>query len=238
MQIVEANDYSVRVAELRLKRPDSPMQFVLFPMLHVGSPAFYLDVTRRLRGVDVIVAEGFDGPSRAGARLTSSYRMMAADPGSGLVVQDLDVDALGVPVIRPDPTGVQFDARWRTVPLWQRTAMQALGRSVTTAQRLFGSRFLRERLSQMSLDDLASDTEILTPDPVPDVDRVLLDERDELLVAALSRLHRHRSHEAVTVAVVYGAWHMRAVVNDFARPHGYVVHGGDWLTVMVDPPVG
>ncbi len=32
-------------------------------MLHVGSPAFYLDVIERLRGVDLIVAEGINGPA-------------------------------------------------------------------------------------------------------------------------------------------------------------------------------
>ncbi len=142
--------------------------------------------------------------------------MMAADQNLGLVAQDLDFDALGIPVIRPDPSGAQFDTRWQIVPLWQRTAIRALGSSVTTAQRLLGSRFLQERLSQMSLDDLASQTEILTTDSVPDVERVVLEERDDLLVAALNKVHRQRSHEAITVAVVYGARHMRAVVNQFS----------------------
>lgn len=233
MQIVEANDYSVRVAELRLRRRGSPLQFVLYPMLHVASPAFYLDVAERLGGVDLIVAEGGNGPSRAGDRLTSSYRMMAADQSLGLVVQDLDFDALGIPVIRPDPAGYQFDTRWQTVPRWQRTAMHTIGSSVTAAQRLLGSRFLQQGLSHMSLDDLPSQTEILTSDPLPDVERVVLSERDELLVAALNKVHQQRSHEAITVAVVYGARHMRAVVNQFSRPLDYVVHGGDWLTVMI-----
>jgi hypothetical protein len=233
VQIVEANDYSVRVAELRLTRRASPMRFVLYPMLHVGSPAFYRDVTDRLRAVDLIVAEGISGPTRAGDQLTASYRMMAADESLGLAVQHLDVDDLGVRVIRPDPSGAHFDTRWETVPRWQRGATRALGSSFTAAQRLFGSRFLQQGLSRMSFDDLPSQTEILERDPLPDVSRVVTDERDALLVSALDELHDQRSQEAITVAVVYGAMHMRAVVNEFSAPHGYVVRGGDWLTVML-----
>ena len=233
MQIVEANDFSVRVAELRLRRRGSPMQFMLYPMLHVGSPAFYLDVTERLRAVDLIVAEGVDGPSRAGEQLTASYRHIAADESLGLVVQHLSLSELGIPVIRPDVSGAQFDARWRTVSRRQRGLVWAVGRSITAAQRLLGSRFLQLGISQMSLDDLPSQTEILAPDLLPDVDRIVLDERDDLLVAALDELHQRRSHEPITVAVGYGAMHMRAVVNELSRRYGYVANGGDWLTVMV-----
>jgi len=45
------------------------------------------------------------------------------------------------------------------------------------------------------------------------VDKLLVNERDEWLVAALDDLHQQRAQEPLTVTVVYGAAHVRAVVT-------------------------
>jgi hypothetical protein len=111
VQIVEADDDRVRVAELFLQRRGSPLRFVLYPMLHIGSPEFYREVTRRLGNADVIVTEGV-GPSQAAAALTRSYRAMAENLQRGLMVQHLDYDSLPGQVICPDSSGEQFQARW------------------------------------------------------------------------------------------------------------------------------
>jgi hypothetical protein len=87
-------------------------------------------------------------------------------------------------------------------------------------------------LTHTSIDDLPDNEEVLEPEVLADVDRVVLDERDERLVAALDDLHARRAAEPVTVAVVYGAAHMRAAARGLTR-HGYRVRTGDWLTVMV-----
>ncbi len=228
---MEANDYGVRVAELVLRRGEGPLRFVVYPMLHVGSREFYQEVTRRLATVDVVVTEGV-GRSRAVDSLTSSYRALADDLRLRLVVQNIDYGSLPGQVICPDTPGEEFQARWRQVPGWQRAATLGLVGSVTAIQRIFGSLWLQRMLEDSSLDDLPSNEEILRPDLLPDVQRMLLDERDQRLVAALDELHEQRAGEAVTVAVVYGAEHARAVVNGLAR-HGYRVRAGDWLTVVV-----
>lgn len=101
VQIVEANDAGVRVAELVLRRRDSPLQFVVYPMLHVGTRDFYQELTRRLARADVVVTEGV-GPSKAAASLTSSYRAMADDLRLRLIVQNIDYRSLPGQVICPD----------------------------------------------------------------------------------------------------------------------------------------
>jgi hypothetical protein len=58
MQLIEATDYAVRSAALRLARRDAPLRFEIFPMVHLAEPAFYAVVTDRLRRSDLIVAEG------------------------------------------------------------------------------------------------------------------------------------------------------------------------------------
>jgi hypothetical protein len=105
--------------------------------------------------------------------------------------------------------------------------------SMTAAQRLFGSRWLQLILQESSLHDLPSTEEVLQPGLLSDVERVVLDERDERLLATLYDVHDRRAHDSITVAVVYGAQHMRAVAAGLSTRHGYQVRTGDWLTVMV-----
>jgi hypothetical protein len=230
VQIVEATDSGVRVVQLRLRRPGSALQFLLFPMIHVGRPEFYQDVTRRLGSVDLIVAEGV-GAGTTSDRLTSTYRTAVEDGQLGLVVQEIDYRALGVPVLNPDFSGQQVEERWATIPGWQRGLLRAGIGSMVTAQRLLGPRLLKFQLRQSTLEDLPTLAELFSPALLENLDRVIVHERDDLLLAALTAVHEERSGEAITVAVVYGAEHMRSVVTRL-RPLGYRVVSGDWLTVV------
>jgi hypothetical protein len=111
MQIVEVSVLGVRSSVLRLTRHDSPLRFEIYPMVHVGEPAFYTAVAERLRRCDLIVAEGVGGvetpegrvSSRPGvfgsiavSALTASYTLPAWFQRSGLVQQDIRYATLGV----------------------------------------------------------------------------------------------------------------------------------------------
>ena len=63
MQLVEASSFAVRSAVIQLRRPGTPLGFVLFPMIHLATPAFYAEVMTRLAGCQLIVAEGGRGSS-------------------------------------------------------------------------------------------------------------------------------------------------------------------------------
>ena len=60
---------------------------------------------------------------------------------------------------------------------------------------------------------------------------LLVDDRDALLTRALDAIHQQRSKEPISVAVVYGAGHMPAVVRYLAR-YGYRASSAEWLTVF------
>ncbi|BCB75045.1 hypothetical protein Pflav_014550 [Phytohabitans flavus] len=70
VQIVEHSVIGTRSSVLRLRRPGTELQFVVFPMFHVASPRFYAEVSERLRRCDLLVVEGspaaqrWAGPSR------------------------------------------------------------------------------------------------------------------------------------------------------------------------------
>ncbi len=61
---------------------------------------------------------------------------------------------------------------------------------------------------------------------------LLVQHRDELLLDALASIHEARGAEPVTVAVVYGAGHMPAVIHGMLDRYGYQPRGAEWLTIF------
>jgi hypothetical protein len=79
-QIIDTGVLGTRSAVLR--RRGSELNFLIFPMMHVATPAFYAEVTRLLGGCAVVVVEGVTGrPASAGRSRcpTGSSRPRTAD---------------------------------------------------------------------------------------------------------------------------------------------------------------
>src|SRR5262245_773993 len=74
MQFIEKNSFNVRSAAYCLKKEGSALEFLLFPMIHVGSSEFYDEISRRLASCDLILAEGVK--SKRANLLTLSYRIV------------------------------------------------------------------------------------------------------------------------------------------------------------------
>jgi hypothetical protein len=230
MQIVEVSVTGVRSAVLRLRRHGSPLRFVLYPMVHIAEPAFYAAVTERLRGCDLVVAEGVGGDSIAVSALTATYQVPARWGDLGLVEQNIDFAGLGIPVCRPDLTGEEFAEAWRAVPLWQRAMAMTAAPAVALNRLVFGSR--RALARQMEETDLDWQDRALYIESKDDLLALLTDVRDRRLLEALDEIHRQRSHEEITVAIVYGAAHVAPVVHGLRSLHGYGVRSAEWLTVF------
>jgi hypothetical protein len=233
VQIIEVTDLAVRSAVIRLRRRDTPLQFVLYPMIHMAQPTFYTAVANRLKRADLVVVEGVGGGSRsrsvlAGA-LRLSYSVLRFNKRVNLVEQDLDYDALGVPVVRPDVTVAEFRAGWRRVPLWQRLAMWFVLPWVILG-RLFGR---EQAIWSRSLEqnDLPEPEEEALSDRYPELDTAFGGERDDRLLQALYRIHEQRAAEDIEVAVVYGAGHAPVVVHGLRDRYDYRARSADWLTV-------
>lgn len=245
MQIVEVSLIGVRASVLRLSRRTTPLRFEIFPMVHIGEPAFYAAVADRLRRCDLVVAEGVGGMEMPGGRvgsrattagsaavsaLTFSYRLPAWFRRSGLVKQYIPYHSLGVPVVHPDMTDEQFTAGWREVPGWQRALAVAASPLIGLERLLFGSR--RALARHLELTDLDWHDQMADIDSMEQLLGLLGDQRDRLLLAALDATHQQRAEEAITVAVVYGASHVAPVVHGLSALHGYGVRGAEWLTVF------
>jgi len=205
MQLIEVNMFSVRSAVIWLRRHDTPMRLVLFPMMHVGAPSFYEDVTRRLRDCDLVVAEGVSG--RLSWALTLTYRLFGDHNRDGLVVQHIDYKSLGVPVVAPDMSPAEIEAGWRHLSFGLRLSVFALVPVYALHMLLFGSREMLARHAR--IDDLPSPEDVTRAgdERIGPVVELIGDDRDARLLAALDRIHDERCHEPIQVAIVYGAVH-------------------------------
>ncbi|AUI63928.1 hypothetical protein [Amycolatopsis sp. BJA-103] len=228
MEIIVANELGVRAVVLTLRAKGSALDFRLFPMVHIGTQAYFDTVRRQANECDVVVAEGV-GDAKPVSRLTASYRLAARNKRLGLVVQDLKAGTFTVPTVRPDLDGPGFTEGWRRVPLGDRLMMSVLAPALGVFLRGFGTRGMLARF--LTVDD-EDDSWVESAEAMPEFDDLISVSRDKLLVDALAGLHEQRHHEPGTIGVVYGAEHMRAVVRELRARFGYVVRDAEYVTVF------
>jgi hypothetical protein len=234
VQIIEVTGMGVRSAVIRLERKQTPLRFILFPMIHLGRPEFYDAVRQRVGRCALVVTEG---GAQTGPRVSLpglAYRLLRRHRRSRLVVQQLGEETLGVPVVRPDLSLDEVRQRLRRLPaltyFLARLMLWVVVPSVALYVLLFGAqRFLADALA---LDDDTPYTQPSFGEHWEAIDRVIVDDRDVLLLDALSKIHEARCGESIDVAVVYGAGHMPAVVHGLRKRFGYRARGADWLTVF------
>lgn len=231
MQIIEVTGLGVRSAVITMRRKDTPLKFVLFPMMHVASPSFYAQVRRRLSECDLIVAEGVRGKSRQLAAITLAYRFTPRFRRNGLEEQQ---EALllppGIPVVNPDVTAAEAVADLRRLPRWMYLLLLLAAPVMGLVFAVRGPRAFLD--ADLEVEDLAKThrAEELADDPVVDA---LSSRRDQLLLAALEKIHAERCEEPIAVAVLYGADHIPAVASGLRVRHRYQPRQAEWLTVFI-----
>jgi hypothetical protein len=227
MDIIDVSDLGVRTAVVQLRRKGTPCRFTLYPMIHVGEPSFYQAVRARLARHDLIVDEGIIGPSRMAELLTSVYRSDPLRTRLGLQVQPRDLCDVGVPVVRPDMTGPEFEDRCRGIGLPERALLYTAVPAYGVFVRLFLTRAMLAQELQLDCDTLA----IREPTGLR-IEEIITDERDALLCAEADRIHTGRCEEDIDVAVVWGAAHVAPLVAYLRMRYGYVPRDAEWLLVF------
>jgi hypothetical protein len=91
----------------------------------------------------------------------------------------------------------------------------------------FASR--RSLAAELSLDD----TDVHDPPPGrEELLDLIVARRDRLLMKALEAVHEVHSGDPLTVSVVYGAYHVPAIIRGLRARYGYTVQDIEWLTVF------
>ncbi|MCI0664389.1 MAG: TraB/GumN family protein, partial [Acidobacteria bacterium] len=214
-----------------LKKDGAGLEFLLFPMIHVGSKEFYDEVSRRLAACDLILAEGVN--SRKAHLLTLSYRIVKKIRRMDLVTQrdGMKISSFRDKIINSDMEGRAFDEHWSALPLGLKAQLFLFLPIYVANLFLFGT---REKLAEhMATEDLPSSDEILLQDEnFEKLDTLLLDERDQRLISHIQMLYDSHQRDRKIVGVVYGALHMRNVIRFLLSGLNYRVAGAEWVTVF------
>ena len=230
MQFIEKNSFNVRSAIYRLKKDGSALEFLIFPMIHVGSSEFYDEISRRLASCDLILAEGVK--SRRANLITLSYRIVKHIRRMELVTQQdgMRVDLFRMKILNPDIDGAAFDERWSSLPISLRVQLLVLVPIFVVYLFLFGT---RETLAEnIALDDLPSSEEILSDDEdFEPLDSLIVDERDLILIEHVAKLE-NQQEEAKQIGIVYGARHMRSTMRFLMKRLNYRIAKAEWVTVF------
>lgn len=215
-----------------LGRPGGGIRWVLIPTIHMGHADYYWEIWQRLRTCQAVIAEQYDGPSSTGLAYITAMRWTGQRVARRLVHQDIDYGALGVPIIFPDAhlgPEAQPDRRMPREGLADLALMTpylAIQMALTGSDPVEGMTSLE--LTDESRPRFAD--EYLT--------RIILTERDELLLGAIGEIDGEFAAEDMEVAVVFGALHIPVVVRELRRIGHRVEPGTRWLTAIdfEEPP--
>lgn len=239
MQITEVTDFALRSAAITLRRDETPLEFVLFPMVHFAAPSFYAEVRRRLKACSVIVSEGMSGATLQSNAIDLANRYLPRGRQQGIVGQtDEIVLPKGIRVIRPDVPPAEPSLDLRDVPgLRQIARMMGLNLALVTSAHVIGAALALAGPRVLFTDDLAIHDfpftlreEQMVRGDFP-YREVILDARDRKLLEALARVHERRCQESIKVGVVYGAMHIPAVSDGLGERYGYRPRNAEWMTV-------
>jgi hypothetical protein len=228
MQFVESSIIGLRAAYHRLSAGPTRPEVCVFPMIHIGAPAYYAEVKRRLDTCDVILFEGVR--SFRSWLLTRAYAIPVRRKRLGLVLQR---DALPLrgrqEKIHADVSSAEFSSAWRAIPLYQRAV-------ILIAAPLYGvwlyfTASRRSIAKGRNVEEVRSDRELAIAKASPELEDALLATRDERLVEDLSAAID--THDAGNrIGVVYGAAHMRVVTRLLAARYQYRVVESEWMMVF------
>lgn len=231
MQFIEKNSFNLRAAVYSLKKDSTALEFVVFPMIHVGSREYYQEITRRLATCDLILVEGVK--SKKAAILTLSYRFIKKIRRMDLITQNegIRLDEFRNEIKNTDMDENAFDERWSSLPIALRLQLFILVPVCVLYLFIFGT---RETLAEnLAIEDLPSADEVLFEDEsLSRLDSLVVDERDRKLLEHIARVNDERAQTSQRVGVLYGAFHMRSVMPFLMQGLNYRVVKAEWVKVF------
>ena len=229
MAYIEKNEESLVSVIHRLKRSGDALEFLLLPMIHLGTQEFYDEVARRLAGCDLVLAEGIK--SQRAHFISLPYRLAAKSLRLKLVSQAnaLNISGFKDKIVATDLAGASFDENWSQLRLRLRIVLlvavplSAIYLLLFVDRRKLADYILRKDVATKE-HDRDKDTE--------DIARLIGGDRNRKLVRHIEEVYDARKKEPLTVGVPYGAKHMSRIMKFLLNRLGYRVVEFERLTVF------
>lgn len=134
-------------------------------------------------------------------------------------------------IVCPDIEGSVFEKRWSSLPMGLKAQLLLFVPIYVVYLLFFGTR--KTLAENIALEDLPSTDELLLQDErFEKLDSLLVDQRDRELIANIKKLHDNNREDKKLVGVVYGAMHMRNLINFLLQQLHYKVAKAEWVTVF------
>jgi len=199
-------------------------------MVHVGEEEFYSDVKSRVSNSDIILTEGVK--SKTSKILTLSYRLIEKNRSIGLTTQPrITSNQAKGRILHADVSSSEFENKWKRLPLLFRLKLSLLFPAYGLYLRFFGTRNMVAK--NMNTEMLQGRSDLLDEDEDWEkLQGVLLDWRDGNLLSVLKDTLEDNQSQEMTISIVYGAEHMRAIMIFLLSQSDYRVVDSEWLDVI------
>ena len=122
MQIIDSNDFNLRTAAYLLKNQD--LEFLIIPVLHIGSTEFYQEVITELNKCDLILFEGVGLKKLKGFR--RAYQQFAKRVGLVYQGDEINMKRFGAKLIHADFNRNIAEQEWKRIPLISRLLFRTI----------------------------------------------------------------------------------------------------------------
>lgn len=220
MRFIEKSDSGLEAVIHYLRKSGGRLEFVLLPMLHLGTQEFYDEISRRLGECDLVLAEGIN--SRNMNFLTLPYRVAAKSWRLDLLRQDkaLSVARFKDKIVKADLNGRSFDEGWSRLSLILRLQLTFISPVIALYLLFFVNRkklaehFLRK---DSTLDHQRPDKDM------EDFARLIGGDRNQSLIRHIKELDQSSGNKQIKIGIPYGAKHMSRISKFLLRRLGYRV---------------
>jgi hypothetical protein len=230
MQFLESSVIGLRAAIYELSSPNQKLRILLFPMVHIGNPTYYDEISRRLDECDNVVFEGVQ--SSKVWFLVQSYKIVVRRKSLGLVTQTsaLRIKDRNLNLIHGDTTPEDFEKSWKKIPMYSRLLVQVLAPIYGVWGYLTATR--NSLASGHSVEQIATYDDSFDDQNMQAFKQTIIDERDKILVEVLDEHVNESGEESQTTAIVYGASHMPVAFAALSKMFGYNVAKAEWIQVI------
>ncbi len=214
MQFLECYSGGLRSPLLRFEKAGHPVEFRLFPTIHIGDPTYYAAILAHLSECDRVLYE-FTETFALGPRDHDGYRTIARRLGLISQLEAVDYECVPATWVLADMTPGHLEQAISELPSWwERVQFTARGQAVLARLSAFLPLPTRQELAELCdmSQTLHEDLLALTP-----LEILLLDDRNRVLSNALRRFHNISLSDPCVpfvVGVFYGAYARRSRISD------------------------
>ncbi|MEK6482551.1 hypothetical protein WJR50_33795 [Catalinimonas sp. 4WD22] len=226
MQIIDSNDFNLRTAAYLLKNQD--LEFLIIPVLHIGSTEFYQEVIAELNKCDLILYEGVGLKKLEGFK--HAYRQFASRLGLVYQGDEINTKKFGSKLIHADFNREIAEQEWKKIPVISRLLFRTL--------YPIGLFFLSHYYTKSSLaksyrqkHELDDQFWFMTHGKANSVENFINIKREKTIFNAIDQQIDEASKE-IRIGVIYGAGHMKKVLNYLMDTYSFKIVDSWFLTVF------